>query len=197
MLSQNLCQQLQSLRSAHRPTLNQADHDPHVLHQRLGPRGLDRHRSRGGWRGCLRFRLGLLGRSGAAIRSRAALVQVAFSALPVVGLVVSDTAPGRLLPAVSLAATKGTAQILPPDLALILAPGIARIGEKEDAAVPTAGQAPSPMRLPSQYRSQDLVVLQDQPPDFRPAIPVWSKLKMLRDRYCKKAKLSLRMLTLL
>jgi hypothetical protein len=95
-----------------------------------------------------------------------------------------------------LAAAKGTTQVLALASGHILAPGIARIREKKDAAVPTASQAPSPMRLPSQHRSQDLVVLQDQPPDFRPAIPVPSKRKMLRDRYCKKAKLSLRMLTL-
>jgi hypothetical protein len=63
--------------------------------------------------------------------------------------------------------------------------------------VPTAGQAPSPVRLLAQERSQNLVVLQDSLPDLRPTIPVPGKLKLRRDRYCKKPKLSLKMLTLL
>jgi hypothetical protein len=197
VLSQNFRQQLEDLGPAHRPTFNQADHDAHVLHQRLGPRALDRPGPGGGGRGCRWFRLGLLGRSVAAIRGGAALVQVALEALPLNGLVVRDTAPGRLLPAMGLAATEGTAQILTSDLALILAPGIARIGEKEDAAVPTSLQAPSQVRVGSENRSQQPVILQNQLPGFRPAIPIPRKLEMLRDPYCKNPKLSLRMLTLL
>jgi hypothetical protein len=53
------------------------------------------------------------------------------------------------------------------------------------------------VRLLAQERSQNLVVLQDARPDLHPAIPVPGKLKVRRDRYCKKAKLSLKMLTLL
>jgi hypothetical protein len=93
-------------------------------------------------------------------------------------------------------AAKGAAQIAAPDPTHIRTAGIARIGEKEDAAVPAAGQAPSQVRPAAQHRSHELVVLQDQQPDFRPAIPVPRKLKVLRDLDCKKPKVSLRTLTL-
>jgi hypothetical protein len=72
--------------------------------------------------------------------------------------------------------------------------GIARIGQKINAALPTAGQAPSPVRLALQHRSHELVVLQDELPYARAAIPVLSVIEMLRDRDCKKPKLLLRML---
>lgn len=90
--------------------------------------------------------------------------------------------------AMGLTAAKGTAQVLTP--------GVPGVREKEDAAVPTTDQAPSTVRLPSQQRSQDLVVLQDPLPNLGAAIPAPDKLKIGRDRYCKKAKLSLKMPTL-
>jgi hypothetical protein len=98
-------------------------------------------------------------------------------------LVIGDTAPRRLLLAVRFTAAKGTAQVLALAPGYILAPGIARVGEKEDAAVPTTNQAPSTVRLLSQQRSQDLVVLQDPWTNLAAAIPVPSKLKIGRDRY--------------
>jgi hypothetical protein len=197
VLSQNFRQQLENLGPAHRPTFNQADHDAHVLHQRLRPRALDRPGPGGAGWGCRGFKLGLTGRRGAAIGGGATLVQVAFEALPLNGLVVRDTAPGRLLPAMGLAATEGTAQIFTSDLALILAPGIARIGEKEDTAVPTSLPAPSQVRVGSEQRSQQPVILQNRLAHVCCAIPVPPKLEMRRDLYCKNPKLSLRMLTLL
>lgn len=125
-----------------------------------------------------------------------ALVEVLLLPAPILAAVVSHTAGGGLLLAVGLPAAKGTTQVPALAAGQILAPGIPWIGEKEDAAVPTAGQAPSPVRLLTQERSQNLVVLQDSRPDLPPAIPVPGKLKLRRDRYCKKAKLSLKMLTL-
>ncbi len=189
LLSENFRQHLEDLRSADSPALDQADHNPHMLHQRLWPRpahGLGR---------TVTFPR-LLARCFVSDRGRAALVKGLFLFLPAVGLIVRDTAPARLLPAVGLPAAKGTTQVLAPGVEHIFAPGIARIGEKKNAAVPASLQAPSQMRLGSQDRSHELVVLQDPQPDLRPAIPVPSKLKMLRDLYCKKPKLSLRMLTL-
>ena len=124
------------------------------------------------------------------------MVEVPLLPAPLRTLVIGDAAGGRLLLAVGFPAAKGAAQVPARAAGEIPAPRIARIGEKEDAAVPTAGQAPSPVRLLAQERSQNLVVLQDARPDCRPAIPVPGKRKLRRDRYCKKAKLSLRMLTL-
>jgi hypothetical protein len=132
----------------------------------------------------------------AAASGRAALVEVPFFVAPFLALVIGDTAPRRLLLTVGFTAAKGAAQVLALAPGHILAPGIARVGEKEDAAVPTTNQAPSTVRLLSQQRSQDLVVFQDPRPNFGAAIPVPGKLKIGRDRYCKKAKLSLKMLTL-
>jgi hypothetical protein len=132
----------------------------------------------------------------AAASGGPALVQVPLFLSTFVGPIIGDAAFRRLLLAVIFTAAKRTAQILALAARHILAPGIARVGEKEDAAVPTTDQAPSTVRLPSQQRSQDLVVLQDPLPNLGAAIPAPGKLKIGRDRYCKKAKLSLKMLTL-
>jgi len=180
-LSQNLRQQLQDLLPADFPALDPTDDHPHMLHDRLRPRSAAAQGR--GVLGVARRRGG-----GAAASSRAALVQIPFLFSPFLGPVVVGTATRGLLTPVGLTAAKGTTQVL--------APRIARISEKKDAAVPASGQAPSPVRLASQHRSHELVILQDQLPDLRPAIPVPRKLKMLRDRYCKKPKLSLKILTL-
>jgi hypothetical protein len=133
----------------------------------------------------------------AAASGGTALVQVSFLAPPFFSAVVGGAACVGLPPGVGLTAAERTAQILAFAARHVLATGIAGIGEKKDPAVPTPDQAPTPMRLASQYRSQNLVVLQDWLPYLRPAIPVLGRLKIGRDRYCKKAKLSLKMLTLL
>ena len=188
-LSQNVRQQLPDLRATELPPFDPTDDHPDMRHHRLGPR---RARRPGRW---------VLGRgrghrSLAAARGGAALVEVPLLLAPCCALVVGEAACARLLLAVGFPAAEGTAQVPALAAGQILAPGIARIGEKEDAAVPTASQAPSPVRLLTQERSQNLVVLQDARADLRPAIPAPGKLKLRRDRYCKKAKLSLRMLTL-
>jgi hypothetical protein len=189
LLSQNVRQQLPDLRATEVPPFDPTDDHPDLRHHRLRPR---RARRPGRWvREGGRWRRGL-----AAARGGAALVEVLLLLAPLRALVIGDAAGAGLLLAVGFPAAKGTAQV--PALAAghILTARIARIGEEEDAAVPTAGQAPSPVRLLTQERSQNLVVLQDWLPHLRPAIPVPGKLKLRRDRYCKKAKLSLRMLTL-
>ena len=188
-LSQNVRQQLPDLRATDLSPFDPTDHHPDMRHHRLRPRGA---RRLGRWtRGD-----GRCGRGCAAAGGGAALVEVLLLPTPILAAVVSHTAGGGLLHAVGVPAAKGTTQVPALAAGQILAPGITWIGEKEDAAVTTAGQAPSPVRLLTQERSQSLVVLQDSWPDLPPAIPVPGKLKLRRDRYCKKAKLSLRMLTL-
>jgi hypothetical protein len=187
LLSQNVRQQLQDLRPADGPVLNPADDHLDMLQDRLRPGCV---RRLGRWRRGLPWgHRGLTPASGGT-----ALVEVPLFVAPFLALVIGDTAPRRLLLAVGFTAAKGTAQVLALAAGHILAPGIARVGEKEDAAVPTSGQAPSPLRLPSQ-RSQHLIVLQDPRPNLGLAIPVPAQLKISRNRYCKKAKLSLKMLS--
>jgi hypothetical protein len=101
--------------------------------------------------------------------------------------VIGDTTPGGLPFAVGFPAAEGATQVMPP--------GITRVGEKENAAMPAPGQAGSQERLGPQNRSQKLVILQDQGDHLAPAIPVRRELKMLLNPGCKKPKLSLKMLT--
>lgn len=63
----------------------------------------------------------------------------------------------------------------------ILSSGIARIRQKIDPAMPASNQALAQPRLVPQPRSQKLVVLPDQPPDFPIPIPPRPKLKILPD----------------
>jgi len=176
LLSQNVRQQPENLRPAEDSVLDPADHHLHMLDDRLRP-GC-RHRLDRRLHGLDREHRGLAAASGGA-----ALVEVPLLVSPFLALVIGDTAPRRLLLAVGFTAAKGTAQVLALAPGHILAPGIARVGEKEDAAVPTTNQAPSTVRLPPQQRSQDLVVLQDPRPNFGAAIPVPGELKTGRDRY--------------
>ena len=196
LLSQNVPQHLEDLRPADGAVLDPTDDPLHMFDDRLRPgcmhrlgrRVLGLHR----WR-CAPTR----GHRGlAAASGRTALVQVPLLAPPFLGPIVGNAACVGLPLAMGLTAAKGTAQVLALAPGHVLAPGVPGIGEKEDAAVPTTDQAPSTVRLPSQQRSQDLVVLQHPPPNLAAAIPVPGKLKIGRDRYCKKAKLSLKMPTL-
>src|SRR5208283_2714987 len=103
--------------------------------------------------------------------------------------VVVYTAPSGLLLAVGLPATEGTTH-------LIALPDIARMSQKENAAMPAPGQAGTQLRLGPQNRSQQPIILQRQRRHGPLAIPVRPKLKMFCDRACKKPKLPLKMLTL-
>jgi hypothetical protein len=88
---------------------------------------------------------------------------------------------------VSSLAAKRTTQVLPT--------AITRINEEKDATMPAPDQAWPQERFGSQDRSQDHVILQDQSGYRLSSIPLRSKLEMLRDLACKKATLSLWMLT--
>ena len=115
------------------------------------------------------------------------MVEGALLDLAVGVAVVGGTAPSGLLLAVALPAAKGTTQVV--------AAGIAWMGEQKNTAMPAPGQAGSQVRLGAQHGSQEQIILQYQG-GYRPStIPVHPKLKMLRNPYCKKPKLSLRMLT--
>jgi len=85
--------------------------------------------------------------------------------------------------------TKGT-----PDEAPLLQ--VARVRQKENAAIPASGPANAQVRFGPQNRSQDKIVFQHQGGHCSLTIPVGPTLKMLRDPDCKKPKLWLRMLTL-
>jgi hypothetical protein len=83
-----------------------------------------------------------------------------------------------------------------PKRASSLAPDVARRHEKKDPAMPAPGQAWSQLRSGPQHRSQQRVVLKDQPRDYAGPIPIGLEPKMLLDLDCKKPKHSLRMLLL-
>jgi len=180
VLSQNSLEHLSDLFLAHRASLNQADHHPHMLEHRLGP--LDRVVL--GGRGQRPDRAGpICGHFG-----NSALVKVALLFLALGVAVVGDTPLRRLLLAMGLPTTKGTTQVV--------AAGIARMGEEEYTAMPAPAQAGSQVRLGASNRSQEQIILRHQAGYRAPAIPTGPKLKMLSNPCCKKPKLSLKMLTL-
>jgi hypothetical protein len=101
--------------------------------------------------------------------------------------VIGGAALRRSLLAVGLPTTKGPTQVMPP--------GIAGVGQKENTTMPAPGQAGAQVRLGSQHRSQQPVILQNQGGYRASTIPVDFELKMLCDPYCKKPKLELKILT--
>ena len=175
VLSQNRGQHPQHLIPRDRAAFNEADHHPHMVH--------DDRCFLAGASGGRRRRPG----SGPS-RTPAALIEDDLLLLPHVRIaVIGHATPSRLSFAVSLPAAEGATQVM--------ATGIARVGQKENAAVPAPGQAGSQVRLGPQHRSQQHIILQHQGGYRASAIPVRPELKMLRDPDCKKPKLSLRMLT--
>lgn len=191
VLSQNFGEHLPDILPAHPPAFDQANHHAHMRHHRRRPRL--------GWCGpCRQVWAGFRGR-GLFLRSRRLRIgrphrRPAFAVLdPLLALallspVVGDTALGGPLLAVGLFAAEGTAQVVATD--------IAWMGEEENAAMPAPGPAGSQVRLGSENRSQQQIILEHQSGDRACAIPVRPKLEMRLDRYCKKPKLSLRMPTL-
>lgn len=180
VLSQNFPQHLRHLLPAHPARFDQAAHRAHVLKQRLAPAA-----------GLTPFApfapLAWLSHSHShsAILGTSAVEQALFDLalrLPVVG----HAAPGRLTLPVGLPAAEGTTQIPTP--------GIARIHEEENPAMPAATQAAASLRTLSENRAQQPIILQHPPGDRFLAVPVRPKLKSLRDLYCKKPRLSLRIL---
>jgi len=193
-LSQNFGQHRQDLLATHPPAFDPADHPPHILHHRRVPRprggspvrGLILPHCRGivlfGW---LRLRHWLWSGRGCGPFGAIAVLDPP-SLLALLVAVILDTPPGGLLFAVSLLAAERTAQI--PST------GIAGIGEKKNTAMPASGQASAQVRLGSEHRSQDHVVLQDQRGNLIPSIPLGTELEIPGDRDCKKPRDSLKIL---
>ena len=150
-----------------RPALQQAGHHPQIREHRPGPsRRQFGHRRRRRRRASRGF---------AALGVERPLLLLA-RLIPVVG----RTASVGLTPAMGLATAKGAAQIVTPR--------VAWVGEKENPAVPTAGQAPAQRRLGAQHRSQHRVIREHQG-DHRPAvIPIGDEPKMRRDLDCQKPR---------
>ena len=128
VLSQNSLEHLEDLCPAHRASLDQADHHPHILqHQRIPPGRtvLGRRDAGRASRGAIAVGLGLC-----ALAVECALLVLAHRIT-----VIGDTANSGLLLAVSCPAAKGTTQVLPT--------GITRLSEEKDPAMPAPGQASS------------------------------------------------------
>jgi len=179
VLSQNSTEHLEDLCLAHRSSLDQADHHPHILqHQQIPPeRTLLRDRDAARTtRGAITVRLG----------PSAPGIECALLALAERVTVIGDTAHSGLPFAVSAPAAKGTTQVF--------ATRITRMREKKDPAMPAPGQASSQQRLGTENRSQKYVILQNQSPHLHPSIPLDRKLEILRDLNCKKPRLSLKIL---
>ena len=179
VLSQNSTEHLEDLCPAHRSSLDQADHHPHILqHQQIPPeRTLLRDRDAARTtRGAITVRLG----------PSAPGIECALLALAERVTVIGDTAHSGLPFAVSAPAAKGTTQVF--------ATRITRMREKKDPAMPAPGQASSQQRLGTENRSQKYVILQNQSPHPHPSIPLDRKLEILRDLNCKKPRLSLKIL---
>ena len=71
---------------------------------------------------------------------------------------------------------------------------VSRVGRKEDAAVPAAGQEGPQARFGLQNGPQDEIVLQDQIAYPRFPVPVRAELEMFLELYGKEARVSLMML---
>lgn len=184
VLSQIVGQHRQHLARADPAAFNEADHHPHMLeHQRAGPGRADFGSTGAGLRG-----EGLGWRRLRALAT-SALIEVALLPFASWITVVGDAAPNGLRSAMRLPTTKGA----PHFVALH---GVARMRHKENAALPTTSPAASQVRLGAQNRSQNKIIFQHQGRYRALTIPVRPKFKMFRNRYCKKPKLWLRMLTL-
>jgi len=186
-LPQNAEQHLPELLQADRTRFDQADHHPHLLDQlrvlRLGQsRGdLGGARSTGWlWRGRRRWVAQDLDLAALP------LVLAPLVLAPLGVLVIGGAAPNGLPPPVLLLAAKRAAQVA--------APGVAGMREKKDAAMPATAQALAQVRLGAQSRSQEHVILSNQRGHCGLSIPAPPELKKLRDPYCKKPKLSLKVL---
>ena len=187
-MPQHSAEHLPDLFPAHWALFDQADHHPHMLDQlwilRLGQS------------------LGQLGRTGSpgrfgwGPRRRVTVQDFDLASLPLVlaplvlpplfALVISGAAPGGLFATMGLPAPKGTTQIV--------ATSVAGMREEKNPAMPATAQASAKARLGAQGRSQEYIKLRDQRGNRSLSIPARPKLEKLRDPYCKKPKLSLKVL---
>jgi len=94
--------------------------------------------------------------------------------------VVRDTTLGGRSLALGLPAPEGAAQVP--------APRVARVREKENPAVPTAGQAPAQPRPDADNRSQQRVIREHQGDDRIAAIPIFDEPKIRRNLDCQKPR---------
>jgi hypothetical protein len=90
--------------------------------------------------------------------------------------IVRDTPLGGLALAVGFAAAKGTPQIL--------APGIARMGKEENAAMPAAGQTASQVGMGAERPAQHEIVFLNQIGHPSGTIPIRPKLEKPFDPNC-------------
>jgi hypothetical protein len=109
-------------------------------------------------------------------RKLAITVLLAPAFLTLLPAIVRDTAVGGLALAVGVTATERTPQIP--------ASRIARIREKENAAMPTAREAAPQPGMRPQRPAQDPIVLLDQIGHYDAAIPIRTKLEMRLDLDC-------------
>ena len=184
VLSHIFGQHRQHLAAADPAAFNEADYHPHMLeHQRAGSGRADFGSGGAGLTG------GGLGCRSLRALATSALIELALLPFAPWITVVGDAAPNGLRSAMRLPTTKGA----PHFVALH---GVARMRYKENAALPTTSPAASQVRLGAQNRSQNKIIFQHQGRYRALTIPAWPKFKMFRNRYCKKPKLWLRMLTL-
>lgn len=171
-LSQGPRQHLQDFLHAYSPPLDQARHHPHMLDHLPCPL------------------------AGVGLRLLRSIRRHPFPpAFPVldtllllalIGAVIGGAPARGPLLAVGLSAAKRTTQVLTA--------GVAWMGDEEYPAIPAVLQAPSQVGVGSQKRPQDDIVLQDEIANLAQVVPVRPKLKMPRDLYGKKPRLSLMML---
>jgi hypothetical protein len=155
VLSQNPGQHQLHLSAADPPAFNQADHHAHMLeHHRIGSngapfggKGLGLARGTFGWR-ARRLLAGLSQR-----QATAALIELFLNLFSLGVAVIGAAAPKGLAPPMLLPAAKRA----PDETALV---HIARVRQKENAAVRTAGPATAQMRFGPQHRSQNHIVFQ-------------------------------------
>jgi len=173
VLSQGPPEHRHHLRQTHRTALQQTGHHLQIREHRPGP---------GRWQFSHRRRRSRPDGDLAPLGVLRPLLLLA-----VLVTVILGAAPVGLLLAVGLPTPEGTPQIPPPR--------VARVGEKKNPAVPTAGQAPAQLSLGPKHRSQHRVIRQDQGPHRTGPIPISDEPKMRRDLDCQKPRFWLWTLT--
>lgn len=168
---------------AHPTPLDQPAHHLQIRQHRPRPcRGQSLERWRGGWGG---------GRGGprhrrwrgcrACRRFTAPGVEGPLLVPPRLLAVIGRRPLVALLPVMGLPTSKRTTQIVPPR--------VARVGQKENPAVPTACPAPAQLRLGPQHRSQHRVVSEHQADQRSGSVPIFGEPKKCRDLDCQKPRL--------
>jgi hypothetical protein len=183
VLSQNFTEHLHHLGPADPTPFDQAAEHPHIPDYRFAPSGC----ARGSMALCIdrlhrcqwcRLRCRSL-RSGPSPVVEGTLLDFAF------GLsVILDTASRRFPFAMGLPAPEGATEVL--------APGVAGIGEKANPAMSALAPQTAQVGPGLQVRFQQPKILFHQTRDRLPAVPIRTELKILRDLYCKKPKLWLK-----